>query len=124
MSKITKQEAEGLATHLIELEVEFIQNNMDEFIAGFYGWDEKFGQNSIELAQNLTPDSKNEFNKEAIKKISDLLIEDFETGFWKKDPDGGLYSSYMLDEYGGLIAESLDKQMHMSFGVGIQLELF
>jgi hypothetical protein len=124
MKKITKQEAEELAAHLIELEVEFIQNNMDEFISGFYGWDEKFGQKSIELAQNLTSDSENEFNKEAIKKISDLLIEDFESGFWKKNSDGGLYDSYMLDEYGGFIAESLDKQIHMSSGVGIQLEIF
>jgi hypothetical protein len=122
--EITQKQAEELAVHLIELEVEFIQNNMDEFIAGFYGWDEKFGEKSIELAQDLTSDSKNEFNKEAIKKISDLLIEDFESGFWKTNSDGGLYNSYMLDEYGGIISTSLTSQLLMNSGVGIQLEIF
>lgn len=122
--EITQKQAEELAAHLIELEVEFIQNNMDEFIAGFYGWDEKFGDKAIDLADILTSDSKNEFNKEAIKKISDQLVKDFEMGYWKKNSDGGLYTSYMLDEYGGFIAETLTSQMHMNAGIGIQLEIF
>ena len=97
---------------------------MDEFIAGFYGWDEKFGDKAIDLADILTSDSKNEFNKESIKKISDQLVKDFEMGYWKKNSDGGLYTSYMLDEYGGFIAETLTSQMHMNAGIGIQLEIF
>jgi len=122
--EITQKQAEELANHLIELEVEYIQNNMDEFIAGFYGWDEKFGDRSINLADTLTSDSKNEFNKQAIKEISELLIADFSCGYWRKNSDGGLYNSFMLDEYGGIISTSLTNQLLMNSGVGIQLEIF
>lgn len=121
---ITQKQAEELAAHLIELEVEFIQNNMDEFIAGFYGWDEKFGDRSISLADTLTSDSKNEFNKQAVQEIVKLLIADFSCDYWKKNSDGGLYSSLMLDEYSGIISTALTNQLLMNSGVGIQMEIF
>lgn len=122
MSVITKQEAVGLATHLFELELESISNDAKEhFILN--DWLDKFGENSYLLADQLTADSNNEFNSQAIEAISELLIEDFANGEWAKDQDG-LYNYMMPTIYGGEIIDSFEKQLAIIFGVGIQLEIF
>ena len=120
--KITQKQAEELAAHLIELEVESVQNNVDDFFLELVGWD-NFGKRAIELVDNLTSDSNNVFNQDAIQVISKMLIEDFKNGDWEGNEDG-LYHYMMPTIYGGIIGEALTKQMHMNAGIGIQLEIF
>jgi hypothetical protein len=122
MSVITKQEAVGLAAHLFELELESISNDAKEhFILN--DWLDKFGENSYLLADQLTADSNNEFNSQAIEAISEFLIEDFANGEWARD-QGGLYNYMMPTIYGGDILYALEQQLSMISGVGIQLEIF
>jgi hypothetical protein len=120
--KITQKQAEELAAHLIELEVESTQNNVDDFFLELTGWNQ-FGKRATELVDNLTSDPNNEFNSQAIKLISESLIEDFKSGEWEQN-EGGLYHYMMPTIYGGIIEEALTKQMHMNSGIGIQLEIF
>ena len=122
MSVITKQEAIELAAHLFELELESISNDAKEHFV-LNDWLDKFGENSHLLADQLTADSNNEFNSQAIEAISELLIEDFANGEWAKDQDG-LYNYMMPTIYGGEIIDSFEKQLAIIFGVGIQLEIF
>lgn len=120
--KITQKQAEELAAHLIELEVDSICNDAKEHFA-WNGWLDKFGENSHLLADQLTSDPNNEFNSQAIKLISEFLIEDFKNDEWKRNEDG-LYHYMMPTIYGGDILYSLENQLSMLSGVGIQLEIF
>lgn len=122
MSKITKQEAEELAAHLFELELDLIHNDVKEHFE-WNGWIEKFGDNSHLLVDQLTSDSNNEFNSQAIETISEFLIKDFANGEWARDQDG-LYNYMMPTIYGGYILYALEQQLAMISGVGIQLEIF
>jgi len=122
MSKITKQEAEELAAHLLELELDLIHNDVKEHFE-WNGWIEKFGDNSHLLVDQLTSDSNNEFNSQAIEVISELLIEAFANDEFERDEDG-LYNYNMPTIYGGEIVDSFEKQLAMISGVGIQLEIF
>lgn len=122
MSIITKQEAIELAAHLFELELESISNDAKEHFV-LNGWLDKFGENSYLLADQLTADSNNEFNSRAIEAISEFLIEDFANDEWSRSQDG-LYNYMMPTIYGGDILYSLEQQLSMISGVGIQLEIF
>ena len=122
MNKITKQEAEGLAAHLFELEIDSISNDAAEHFS-WNGWLEKFGENSHLLVDQITAAPENEFNSQAIEVISELLIVDFENGEWERTSDG-LYNYNMPTIYGGIIVDAFEKQLATISGVGIQLELF
>ena len=122
MSKITKQEALELAAHLFELELDLIYNDVKEHFE-WNGWIEKFGENSYLLVNQLTTDSNNEFNSQAIETISEFLIKDFANDEWVRDKDG-LYNYRMPTIYGGYVLYAFEQQLAMICGVGIQLEIF
>jgi len=122
MSKITKQEALELAAHLFELELDSICNDEEEHFA-LNDWLDKFGENSYLLADQLTTDSNNEFNSQAIETISEFLIKDFANDEWARDQDG-LYNYMMPTIYGGYVLYAFEQQLAMISGVGIQLEIF
>jgi hypothetical protein len=122
MSKITKQEALELAAHLFELELDSICNDEKEHFA-LNDWLDKFGENSYLLADQLTTDSNNEFNSQAIETISEFLIKDFANDEWARDQDG-LYNYMMPTIYGGYVLYAFEQQLAMISGVGIQLEIF
>ncbi len=122
MSKITKQEAEELAAHLFELELDSIcYDEKEHFLLN--DWLDKFGENSYLLADQLTTDSNNEFNSQAIETISEFLIKDFANDEWARDQDG-LYNYMMPTIYGGYVLYAFEQQLAMISGVGIQLEIF
>jgi len=122
MSKITKQEALELAAHLFELELDSICNDEEEHFE-LNDWLDKFGDNSYLLADQLTTDSNNEFNSQAIETISEFLIKDFANDEWARDQDG-LYNYMMPTIYGGYVLYAFEQQLAMISGVGIQLEIF
>jgi hypothetical protein len=122
MSKITKQEALELAAHLFELELDSICNDEKEHFV-LNDWLDKFGENSYLLADQLTTDSNNEFNSQAIETISEFLIKDFANDEWARDQDG-LYNYMMPTIYGGYVLYAFEQQLAMISGVGIQLEIF
>jgi hypothetical protein len=124
--KITKEQAQKLAIHLFELEIDSMQNNMDDFYIDLIGWFNVFGDKAKELFEATTSDPKNEFNARAIETISNLLVDDFEDGYWtikSEDGFGGLYHHMMISQYGGIINDAITKQMLINSGVGIQLNL-
>ena len=121
--KITKEQAQELAIHLFELEIDSMQNNMDHFYIDLIGWYDVFGNKAKELFEATTSDPKNEFNAKAIDTISNLLVNDFEDGYWTIKSEDGLYHHMMISQYGGIINDAITKQMLINSGIGLQLNL-
>ena len=116
MKKVTLKECKSLAEHLFELEGETIYNDT-KFHFEFNGWLDKFGDNSIKYVGELT--SKAEY----VNKIAAAIKEDFDSEYWTKNDDGGMYHFLMLSTYGGWITECFENHLAVLTGVGYQLKL-
>lgn len=121
--KVTILAAVALAQHLFELEIDTI-NQEPEFHFEFNEWLDNYGPDSIKHLDQLTSSPDNEFNAVAIQKLAKEIQEDFASGHWSIGScDEGLYNYMMPTQYGGIITKTLEKQLAMLTGAGIQQEL-
>jgi len=122
--KISRIAAVALAAHLFELEVDTI-NQEPEFHFEFNGWLDKYGDDSLKRAEQVTSSKENEFNAPSIETLATEIQKDFESGHWSIGScDSGLYNYMMPTQYGGHIVQALEKQLAMLTKVGYQQELF
>ena len=118
-NKPMKEQAQNLAIHLFDMELESINNSIDDFYIEFIGWKDIFGSKSKELFDAVVFDSKNKFYCDAINEISNRLMGDFNSGYW----NDLTYNPMMMVEYGGIIDDAIKKQMLIDSGIGVQLEI-
>jgi hypothetical protein len=116
-----KTEYQELAESLFEMQSDSIFNDPSSFITG-NEWNSKFGINTDEKLRGLmislvTP-------KEDIDQLAQLIKTDHENGLWTKNEDGGLYDYTMWYEYGGLIDNSIGRQLALLTGTGYQMQIF
>lgn len=104
-----------LAELLFEMELERLSNEA-EFHFEFNSWLDKFGNNCVSYVDDFRA------NQEDVLKLSKMLKEDFELGFWVEQEDG-LYDYEMPTHYGDFITDCLEKQLAILTSVGYQLEI-
>lgn len=104
-----------LAEHLFELELERLSNDTEEHFQ-WNGWLDKFGYNSTTHVDDLTT------KFDDVVKLSELLKEDFENGYWEDDGDFP-YNYLMPDEYGGFITNCFERQLAIITKIGYQAEI-
>jgi hypothetical protein len=114
--KVSFKECKDLAEFLFQLEGESISNDVKYHFED-NEWIEKYGDISIAYADDLTS------NPEYIDKLARAIKKDFDTEYWSRDKEGGLYNYEMRTAYGDIITECFTKQLSILTGVGYQTEL-